>query len=371
MLLAGAAGAAEKEGKRYAVLIGVEKYYRAAPLRFTVNDVRQVASVLNRRGSWPTEGILEMTDAANDRFKPLRNNLLTELPKWLGKAGPNDSVLVYFSGHGFRDAEGKMYLAPLDCDRDNPEPTGIAVAWLREQLAACQAGFKLLLLDSCHAGSEKGDPGQANEVKPDALASPFEDLEGVVTIASCTADQRSQIWDDKQQSLFSFWLVQGLKGHADHDGDGDVDIDELDKYVSRNVQHAAAVRFPLSQTPVRIVRSGTVGVPVVTQLKPQGLKSLLADMAEQLALAMEERRLGQVAVLEFVNYTGDGQALRANFGLLGNYCADELERHLRELGTGHYSVVDRARLQRALSEQGFTVADLASADGACRSSPAA
>ncbi len=316
-VFAAAIDAAESPGRQYAVLIGVEKYHRAAPLRFTINDVRQLASVLKQRGSWPSDDILEMTDAANDRCKPLRNNLLTELPKWLGKARPNDSVLVYFSGHGFRDAEGKMYLAPLDCDPDNPEPTGIAVAWLREQLAACQAGFKLLLLDSCHAGSEKGDPSQANEVKPDALAGPFKDLEGVVTIASCTADQRSQIWDDKQQSLFSYWLVQGLKGHADQDGDGAVDIHELYKYVSRTVAHVAEARFPLRQTPVHIIRSGTVGVPVVTRVKPHDLNSLLADMAEQLALAMEEHGLRQVGVLEFINYTPQGPALRAKFGSLG------------------------------------------------------
>jgi hypothetical protein len=194
------------------------------------------------------------------------------------------------------------------------------------------------------------------------LAKPFEDVEGVVTLASCTADQRSQIWDDKQQSLFSFWLVQALKGHADQDGDSRVDIDELYKYVSRTVRHAAQVRFPLAQSPVRVVRSGTVGVPVVVRLRPQSLKSLLADMAESLALTLEERQLSQIGVLEFTNYTGQGQTLRANFGLLGRYCADELERHLRDHGTGRYSVMDGARLQRALSEQGFTVADLASGE---------
>ena len=65
----------------------------------------------------------------------------------------------------------------------------------------------------------------------------------MVTIASSTADQKSQIWEDKQQSLFSYWLDQGLKGHADADNDGNVDIDELYKYVSRQVTHRPKLHF--------------------------------------------------------------------------------------------------------------------------------
>ncbi len=358
LAMASYAQAAETPGRQFAVLIGVEKYHRAAPLRFTLNDVHQVSSTLRQRGDWPSSGILEMMDTANDRYKPLRANLLAELPKWFQKAGPKDTMFVYFSGHGFRDEQAQMYLAPQDCDPDNPEPTGIAVAWLREQLAACPAEFKILVIDSCHAGSEKGDEGPTNRVDANQLAATFEDLEGVVTIASCTADQRSQIWDDKQQSLFTYWLVQGLKGHADTDRNGNVDIDELYKYVSRNVSHTSEVRFPLPQSPVRIVRPGTIGVPVVVQLQPQSLKGLLSDMAEQLSLRLEERQLGKVGVLEFTNYTPQGPALRADFGLLGSYCADELERQLSDLGTGRFSVMDRARLQKALSDEGFAVSDL-------------
>ena len=37
----------------------------------------------------------------------------------------------------------------------------------------------------------------------------------MATLASSTGDEKSQIWDDKEQSLYSYWLNQGLKGHAD------------------------------------------------------------------------------------------------------------------------------------------------------------
>jgi hypothetical protein len=322
--------------------------------------VRQISLSLQRRGGYSADRVLEMTDdALNPRFQPLRASLLAELPRFFQRVEPGDSLLVYFSGHGFRDASGKLYLAPLDCDPADPAASGVAVEWLREQIAACRASFKLLVLDACHAGSEKGDDGDASVAAKD-LGDLFRNLEGVVTIASSTADEKSQLWDEKQQSLFSYWLNQGLKGHADENSDGAVDIDELYKFVYRNVTNTAKARFPRPQTPVRIVRSGTPDVPVVVRLRPRTLREVLSDIAQQLADSIDERRLAKVGVLEFTNDTRLGELLGADFGLLGRYCSEELERRLMDAGSGRFSVVDRRRLQTALKSQNFEIDDLGS-----------
>ena len=349
------------QGRVWAILIGVEKYHRANPLRFTLNDVGELTKTLRARDGVQPEQLLELTDdASNPRFQPLRASLMAELPEFLAKPVAEDRLIVYFSGHGFRDAKGRLFLAPLDCDPANPAATGIAVEWFREQIAGCKAGFKLLILDACHAGSEKGEDDRPGVAAKD-LGEPFRDLAGVVTLASSTADQKSQLWEDKQQSLFSYWLNQGLKGHADDDGDGAVDIDELNKYVFRNVTRTAKARFPRPQTPVRIVRSGTPGVPEVVRLRPQGLRPVLTDMAEQLAAEIEERHLGKVGVLEFTSMAGPQELLGANFGLLGHWCAEEMERRLVDQGEGKFSVIDRRRLQQALADQKFGTNDLGSA----------
>jgi hypothetical protein len=119
--------------------------------------------------------------------------------------------------------------------------------------------------------------------------------------------------------------------------------------------------MPLAQTPVRIVRSGTPDVPVVAALQPVGLRQVLADMAEQLVDAAAAGKFGKVGVLEFTNDTKLGELLGADFGLLGRYCADELQRRLADQGGDKLSVVDGRRLQAALREQAFTLADLGSA----------
>ncbi len=75
---------------------------------------------------------------------------------------------------------------------------------------------------------------------------------------------------------------------------------------------------------------------------------------------MEERQLAKMGVLEFTNDTRIGELLGADFGLLGKYCAEELERRLMDLGTGKFELMDRRRLQRALKDQAFAIADLGS-----------
>jgi hypothetical protein len=372
-MLAELAQADEKasEPRQWALLIGCEKYHRASRLRFTINDVSQLAKTFRERGGLQEDRLLQITDdESNPRFQPLRASLEAEIPAWLRLAEPQDQVIVYFTGHGFRDADGKMYLAPIDCDPARPVETGIAVEWFREQIALCRANFKLLIIDSCHAGSEKGEEEDKQVVAAKELGEPFRDLTNVITLASSTGDEKSQIWEDKQQSLYSYWLNQGLKGHADENGDNSVDVDELNKFVYQNVVRSAKKHFPRPQTPVRIVRTGVEGAPTVLQLKPLSLKDVLVDMSEQLTTSLAEQSANRVAVLEFTNDTALGELLGKDFGTLGRYCSEDLERRLQKLGEGTFSVVDRRRLQNALTNQNFAIDDLGSPDALTKLSKA-
>jgi hypothetical protein len=347
---------AESEGgSRRAILIGAERYRLAPPLRYITNDVKQIGTTLRRRGGYE---VLEMSDESAPDLQPTSKNMRQQLPEWLADAGAHDDMVVYFSGHGFRGADKRLYLAPIDCDPAQPEREGIPADWLRQQLAACKARFKLLVLDACHAGNERA-VGTAASVSSKDLGLEFENVTGVVTLASCQADEQSLIWEEKRQSLFSYWLRQGLGGHADSDGDGRVTIDELYDYVFENVQDVARRRFQRPQTPVRIVRSGTTGVPSVIQLGPRSLKEVLDDMAEQIATSMQLRKIDQVGVLEFTSDTRLGELLGADFGALGRYCAEELAGRLVRKSADRFSVVDQRTLDSALVAKGLALGDLA------------
>lgn len=340
--------------RQWALLIGVEQYQNVVPLRFTATDVHELAAALRSHGRYEPGSTLEITDGGSSREnQPYAVTLKNRIPEWLRHAGDEDTVLVFFSGHGFRDEAGKMYLAPIDFDRAKAASTGIAVEWLRDEIQKCKAKFKLLVIDSCHAGSEKTAETGENQLPADLLGNEFRSLEGVVTLASCRAEEKSQIWDFKQRSLYSYWLTEGLKGHADRDSDGRVDIDELHKYVSARVTHTATVRFPRSQTPVRIIGPQVTGSPTVVTLDPQPLRKLLTNMADHVAILLSEHRINKVGVLEFTDDSQLRDVLGGSFGLLGKFCGDELERQLVMLGQdAGFRIVDRNQLRDAILNQG-------------------
>ena len=118
------------------------------------------------------------------------------------------------------------------------------------------------------------------------------------------------MWEEMEQSLFSFWLNQALKGHADANGDGRIDCDELYQFVNSNVKESAqAVYGGAEQTPVRIIGSNTHGTPIVVKLTAYTLKGVLDDMAEQLARVVEVKHLSPVGVATFVPLAADPKIL--------------------------------------------------------------
>jgi hypothetical protein len=342
----------------HAILIGCERYQNFPELRFCGNDCTQLAKTLNERGGYSVYNVTLVVDNAQfPQEGPVRDTVMRSLEQKFSELKADDQVLVFFSGHGYRDPDGSLYLCTLDFDAERPAETGVPVSWLRDQLAACPAKLKLLVLDACHAGSEKG--ASEKSVPSKDLGEPFRDIAGVVTLASSAAEEKSQLWEEKEQSLFTYWLNQGLKGHADENGDSEVDIDELNKYVHRNVTHVAKEKFNRVQTPVRILRS-TPGSPVVLRLSALSLKQMLSDIADQLSWAIEDQKLEKVAVFDFTTETSLGEVLGANFGMLGKRCASDLEQLLIQRGRGAFSVIDQRRLQAVLKERKFQVADLGS-----------
>lgn len=361
-VLAQSGGTKLDRPEQWALLIGVEKYYRASALPGTTNDVRELARALELRGGYGTNNMLQMTDAnPNPRLKPLRSNLMSEIQQFLSRPAPADRVLLFFSGHGFRDPQdGALYLAPLDCDPANPAATGVSVAWLRDQLSRCNACFKLLVIDACHAGTEKGSD-DASSVAAKDLAEEFQHASSVVTLASSASDEKSQLWLDKDHSLFTYWLIQALKGHADADLSGSIEIDELYSYVRDKVAFTAEQSFPHKQSPRRIIGSGVDGNPTVLQLVPARLDQVLQDMGDQLAWNMQQHDLPRAGVIEFTDETLYGtEVLGGDFGTLGWFCADKLTENLLLASNRNFTVVDPKRMIQMLRSKSFAIEGLSS-----------
>jgi len=230
-------------GKSLAILIGVQNYSSLPKLNYCQNDVRLLEKTLVQSCNF--DKVIVLTDDAKDaNLQPTLGNLLTQLRIWLrvANSGEYGRILLYFSGHGFRDAESRLYFAPPDCDRQNLELSGLPQSYVRQQLDGCvNVPVKLLILDCCHAGEGRG--GGVGESGA-GLAGVFRSAKGLLTMASCLDDQVSLEWDAKKQGLFTYWLCQGLNGgvnaEVDRDRDALIDSSELYRYVFNHVQETAA-----------------------------------------------------------------------------------------------------------------------------------
>lgn len=342
-----------------ALVIGIQQYTTASRLPGVANDVRVLADTLEERGGYSVQTVVDSAKGDSSAMfgnQSERDSLQKAIGDWLAERKQDESALLYFSGHGFRDEEERLYLAAVDCDPKDPKPGGIPIAWLREQLVKCPAGAKLLILDACHAGNARSVEAK-NLATAKQLGEFFEKTEGLVTLASCTGEQQSYMWPKKKQSIFTYWLAQGLCGHADREPLGEITLNELDDYVTRKVARTAKTLHSLDQTPTRL-QGPDVTQSEVMRLRPGSLKQSLDDMAEQMDVLIRLNNLQRVGIVPQFASGPTGDVLSDEFGNLARYCPVELGNRLASKGEGDYTVMSTNAVRELLQSKGIVPKDL-------------
>lgn len=235
-----------KKAEKWAILIGVNRYHESlGPLKYAVHDCRRVGEVLTQGpDGFPADHVLLITDDQSEDRRPTYANIHSWLASWLSQPKEEDTVFVYFSGHG-RDMAGKCYLAPGDATLQTMHVTGIPVAHVQDILARCKAKQKILVLDACHSGAGKDVAAMSGSMMDQIAAG-----KGIYTITSCDADELSHEWDEKKQGVFSYYLAEALSGACPPDGQGRVTAESLYEWVYDRVRSWAA-RKRCTQTPKR------------------------------------------------------------------------------------------------------------------------
>ena len=174
------------------------------------------------------------------------------LGRFFGTASRDDVLLVYFSGHGKLDQNGRLHLCMQDTESTDLLSTAVSSARINEFADASRARNVVIVLDCCHAGAFRGaDLGQA-------VAGP-----GRYVLTSCRGTQlANDATIENGTSYFTQHLVDGLLGAAaDHDSDGYVNFSDLYAYVDRQLREAG------KQIPQRRV-SGDGDVRLAKRLRP-------------------------------------------------------------------------------------------------------
>lgn len=202
---------------------------------------------------------------------------ITSLAK---SASSEDSILFYFSGHGI-ETDGETFLLAKDTSANVCGETAIPIKWITEKLASSNARAKIMLLDACHSGAivGKAESGLMSKSFYDSIFPPSA---GFATLASCQTNEFSWEYPEKNQSVFSYFLVEGLKGKADNDNDGKITITDANKYVSEKVRNWAFINNKQQTPTLRCTLSGDllmVNVPSSeTKILPRKLGAVKKDI---------------------------------------------------------------------------------------------
>ncbi len=250
-------------GNTYAVVIGIANYENKniPNLNFPGRDAQVFASYLESKagGLVPQDNIRLLIDT-NATTAAIYSAL-----SWLqercesDKEDDNDKdtrIYFYFSGHG--DVESETihelgFLLSYNTPGNNYINNAVRLEDLNYYANTLSVKFNakvVIITDACHSGKLAGSDynGQYLVGKELATAKSNE-----IRIAACAPDELSQEnegWGGGR-GIFSYYLVNGLKGLADKNRDSIVTLNEIQDYLDSCIANDAIMKEnSLKQTPV-------------------------------------------------------------------------------------------------------------------------
>lgn len=228
----------------YALVIGIANYPQVNPLPETIlNDARDIRDVLTNTAKcgYHPDKVIQLldTEATNDDIR-------TALGKLAARTGPDDTVVVFFSGHGAHTPQGgdtDQYILPYEADLSDLPGTTIAGSDMTAMLGNIKAGRLVVFFDSCHSGGA-GDPkGIMPHFKAGLSEGYYQALaqgRGRVVMASSRSDELSWVLAGMRNSLFTHYLLEALRGQTRTLGDGYVRVFDIFRHVAEQVPQKAS-----------------------------------------------------------------------------------------------------------------------------------
>ncbi|MGW9024518.1 caspase, EACC1-associated type [Streptomyces sp. NPDC055722] len=258
-------------GRRLALLIATYDYEDTGLRRLTApaHDAEALAAVLQD----PDIAGFEVTTMINEPHYRV-GEAIADLYRDRRR---DDLTLLYFTGHGLKDDEGRLYLAMTNTQRGSLLFTSLPAEQIDQAMSTCMSRQKVLILDCCYSGAFPA----GRIAKGDTDVHTLERFQGrgrtVLTASDATqySFEGNQPHGEAGQSVFTRYLVAGLRdGSADLDGDGDITLDELYSYVHDRVVDEMPQQRPKKQDNVegRIVIARNVNWSLPAYLR-QALSS--------------------------------------------------------------------------------------------------
>ena len=215
-------------GTYRALLIGnstfPEDSHNLPELKGPVNDLALLRDAL-------TDLTTGLFDPAHVRLLPERTKpqAMAAMEQFFQSAGRQDTLLLYYSGHGQQDTAGNLYVCARNTRTDHLVSPAISDTEINNIMRDSSAQTFVVILDCCHSGAFKGSGAPAG-------------LQGTgrfVITSSRRRELSADSIDETGPSAFTSHLVEALRlGTLDYNGDGYVSLNDVYDYVLTGLRQA-------------------------------------------------------------------------------------------------------------------------------------
>lgn len=236
-------GVLDVKDRLYVIAIGVDKYPKlglnctdaaggpkSCDLRLAGVDAEAFAkNAVERVGPLHKNGVVTrvLVNGRDEADTPTVAHVLDAL-QMLSQSGPNDTVMMFISGHGINDRSNYRFL-PTDAEfKDGVPRASSVVPWVNIQESIESArGRRILFLDTCHSGNSYNQ-----RLSNDIYSA------NIIAYSAARWDQAA--WESTRlgHGLFTAAVVEGLTGAA-KTNIGIVGTDSLREFVAKRVANLA------------------------------------------------------------------------------------------------------------------------------------
>lgn len=251
--------------EKYAVVIGVSRYKDPGipALQFAERDAQAMRDFLlsPTGGNFAADKILYLVNE-DANLKNIRTALYT----FLTAPRADDLVFIYFAGHGSADPNDRrnLYLLPYDTEIYNMGGTAFPMWEIQDVFARVIKARRIITLtDACHSAGISGSSapvvstarrpsGQHRDLQLEPAGNAAgnnlfnqylvryagEGRRAVLTASDVSETSlEGDLWGGGH-GVFTYFVLEGLQGRADRNGDGIVTAGELFDYVRAEVSAA-------------------------------------------------------------------------------------------------------------------------------------
>lgn len=285
---------------KYAVVIANTQYADPglAQLSAPGKDAKDLARVLKSKDISAFDDVQILLNQPESMVREALDGLFSQKKR-------EDLLLLYFSGHGVKDEQGVLYLAASNTLRSRLRSTGIKSDFIRELMDDSRSESQVLILDCCNSGAfAPGTKGAADDTMGTSTAFLSKGRGRVVLTAT---DSTQYAWEgDKviggttatENSLFTYFLVKGLEGEADQNGDGIITVDELYNFAYDEIIKRTSLQTPRKWS---FEQQGEI---VLRQLPPEEIKPAMLPPDLEAALASSFPKVREVAISQLKELIG-------------------------------------------------------------------